>query len=256
MNYYLAGTSVSLPINFVDDDGNPLEVTQGSYRIVDQNGVEIKPKAEFDVAQTKVTVEAEYNQIPALNPMEIKVEDMDSIEIDHLRILQFDLINRDGNTYAFDVSYLISPRERLIVGLNSFQTLNQAKLTALTMPETEVFLTEGEVRKVAALIEARQRICTLNIPSVNLRATTPSAYQKLSEQFKAALRKAQVAEANAILGGGDPIELALAQGLKSKTIGETHESYIGGRQLRLAVSKATLRYLSGFVSTSKVIARV
>ncbi|MDR8273745.1 hypothetical protein FPK74_20910, partial [Acinetobacter baumannii] len=96
------------------------------------------------------------------------------IEIDHLRILQFDLINRDGNTYAFDVSYLISPRERLIVGLNSFQTLNQAKLTALTMPETEVFLTEGEVRKVAALIEARQRICTLNIPSVNLRATTPS----------------------------------------------------------------------------------
>lgn len=27
MNYYLAGTSVSLPINFVDDDGNPLEVT-------------------------------------------------------------------------------------------------------------------------------------------------------------------------------------------------------------------------------------
>lgn len=124
------------------------------------------------------------------------------------------------------------------------------------MPETEVFLTEGEVRKVAALIEARQRICTLNIPSVNLRATTPSAYPKLSEQFKAALRKAQVAEANAILGGGDPIELALAQGLKSKTIGETHESYIGGRQLRLAVSKATLRYLSGFVSTSKVIARV
>lgn len=256
MNYYLAGTAVTLPINFVDADGNPLQVSEGSYRIVDQDGVEIKGTTQFDIAQNKVIIEAEHNTITPIDLANVTVENMDSILIDQMRVLEFDLVDGEGNTFAYNVSYLISPRERLIIGLNSFQNLNQAKLAAMMIPETEAFLAESDVRVVAALIEARLRICTLSFRDVDLQNTVPLEYLKLPEQLKAALRKAQVAEANAILGGGDPIELAMNQGLQSKTIGETHESYFGGKQIKMAVSKAALRYLGSFVSTSKVIARV
>ncbi|WP_354734423.1 hypothetical protein [Acinetobacter nosocomialis] len=255
MNYYLAGTAVTLPVNFIDADGNPLQVSEGAYRIVDQDGTEIKAATSFDITQSKVIVEAQFNTIQPIDLTKITAENMDAIQIDQMRVLEFDLVDSDGNSFAYNVSYMITPRERLIVGLNSFQNLNQAKLTAMTIPETDAFLAESDVRIVAALTEARLRICTLNIRDFNLQTTTPLEYQKLPEPLKAALRKAQVAEANAILGGGDPIELAMNQGLQSKTIGETHESYFSGKQIKLTVSKAALRYLGSFVSTSKVIAR-
>lgn len=255
MNNYLSGTTVKLPVLFVDNDGNELQVTEATYRIVDQNGIEIKPTTNFVVSDAEVIVEAKYNQVATLNLAEITLENMDAVQIDHLRVLEFDLINDVGNTTPFSVSYLLSPRERLVEGLNSFQSLNFSKLTALSIPHTETFMTATNETVVAAMVEAKTRICSLNFLDYDLQQILPVDYLKLPEKLKAALKKAQVAEANVILGGGDPVEAAINQGLKSQTIGETHESYIGSKQISTTVNKATLRYLGGYISSSKKIAR-
>lgn len=255
MNSYLSGTVVKLPISFTDNDGNELQVTAAQYKIIDQNGETIKELDSFDVTEAELTIDAIYNTLQPLNLDSITVDSMHSVQIDHLRILEFQLVLDDGNTIPFDLVYLIKPRERLITGLNSFQTLNQAKLTALSIPLTEMFLEESNDMIVSAMIEAKSRICSLSLTDYNLQEIPPTKFNELPEQLKSALRKAQVAEANVIIGGGDPVEVAMSKGLKSQTIGETHETYIGGKQINSAISNAALRYLGGYVTLNKKLVR-
>lgn len=256
MNSYLSGTTVKLAVSFLDDDGNDISIIEAKYRIIDENGLLIKPYAAFETSEAEVTIAPEFNTLEPIDYDAISADQKDSVLIDRLRVLEFDLTTEDGNVIPYDITYTISPRERLITGINSFQTLNQSKLLALTIPDAETFLNEPTNKVIPALIEAQLRISMLNFTECDLSQLKPKDFEiKLTGKFKTALRKAQIAEANSILGGGDQIENAINQGLKSKTIGETHESYLGGKPLNLMVSKSALKYLSGFIKSNKSITR-
>lgn len=270
MKQYLAGTAVTLKVDgFYDEDGNALDVERAVYRLLDQDGKVLVTDTELDLTQDRLVIAAEYNTLPALDLDAVRAETMDAISVNQARTVEFDLTLDDGNTIGQEISYIIYPRERLIAGLNSFQTLAQANLTAGMIFNVEEFTQNATTaQKVAALVEARDRIARLSFTDitlgqsylnhstpVDLNRLTPREFGALTERFKAALRKAQVAEANDILGGGDVIEQMRRQGLASQTIGETHETYRPGMPATTSVSKAALLYLSEFLSGGKKIAR-
>lgn len=269
MNQYLAGTKVILPVEFSDDDGNPLILESVNYRVVDQEGQEIVPTTSFDTAATTLQIDSIHNQIAPLDIDSLTIENMAKVTVNAIRTVEFDVTLQDGNTIGHDLSYVLYPRERLISGINSFQTLPQAMLTASGIHDVEAFTDATPAQRVAGLVEARERICQLSFvditwgqsylqhgQGIDLKRLAPKDFNLLSDRFKSALRKAQIAEANVVLGGGDVIEQMRQQGLSSKTIGETHETYRGTMPLNMLVSKVTMRYLSEFLVSTKKIARI
>lgn len=262
MNQYLAGTTVILPIAFEDESGNALQVSEASYRIVDQEYREIVASTQFDPTLTSLSIAAEYNSIELIDPSTITANTMDSLSVDQMRTVEFDITLADGNTIAYSVSYLLYPRERLIVGLNSFQNSQQAKLTAYSIPDVETFVQATDAQRIAALVEAKVRISRLSLTAepngmevIDFGELTPNDYNTLPERLKAALRKAQVAEANVILGGGNIVEQMRQMGLLSQTIGETHETYRQTAMPEMGISKTAYKYLSAFMITGKKLTR-
>lgn len=273
MNQYLAETVVNLPIAFLDDDGNELSVSKAVYRITDQDGREILPYTNFDIANNKLTIEAAHNAIVALDIDSITAANKYTTLINQLRVVEFNITLSDGNTISHDVPYIIYPRERLIAGLNSFQSISQAMIVSNSLHDVAAFLSSSTAKRIAALTEAYMRISRFEFvdsefglsnktaawfdaSSINLDRLSPNDFKKLSDRFRAALNKAQVIEANVIAGGGDVIERMRQSGLTSQTIGETHESYRSSAPANTILSKETLNCLSEFLVKSKRITRV
>lgn len=269
MNTYLAGTPVQLAVSFTDSDGNPLSVTSATYRIVDDNSTEIQASTSFDTTQTTLTIASELNQIAAIDLDALTYETMELARLNEARIVEFEVTLEDGNIQAFDFPYIIVPRERLITGLNSFQTLREAYLTSMSIPGTAAWTAANEDERVAAMIEARLRICTFRFEDVtvgqaylgeshlvgNLSLLPPREFKRLTPRFVKALKLAQLAEAEEILGGGDQSTLYRRNGLTSQTIGETQETYRTTAPLDMRLSKTALRYLGQYISLNKKIGR-
>lgn len=269
MNTYLAGTPVQLAVNFTDTDGNALSVAAANYRIVDDNSTEIQASTSFDPTLNTLTIASELNQIAAIDLNALTSEQIDEVRLCEARIVEFELTLDDGNIYPYDIAYVVVPRERLIAGLNSFQSLRQAYLSAMSVPGTTVWNTASEDDRVAAMIEARLRICSFKFRDVTLGQSylnesqvigdlsrlPPKDFNSLTARFRKALCFAQIAEAEEILGGGDQSSLFRRNGLISQTIGETQEIYRSSKPTDMQVSKAALRYLSSYISLSQQIGR-
>lgn len=269
MKTYLAGTPVQLAVAFTDSDGNSLPVVSAAYRIVDDSSTEIQASTSFDIAQETLTIASELNQISAVDVDSLTSEQIDEVRLNEARIVEFELTLDDGNIYPVDIVYALAPRERLIAGLNSFQTLRQSYLTSMSVPSTTAWTTATEDDRVAAMIEARLRICSFNFRDVTLGQSylnedqvisdlsrlPPRDFKELTPRFRKALCLAQVAEAEEILGGGDQSSLFRRSGLVSQTIGETQETYRTSKPVDMQVSKAALRYLGPYISLSQRIGR-
>ena len=266
MNKYLAGTLVALPIYIVDEDGNPYNVTGATYRLLDELGRVLN---EGDItlpldSEGKVilSIDSQHNQIQPIVIENITAENKHAIQVNGARIVELSLTLDDGNTIAETASYILYPRDRLVIGLNSFQTSAQAILTASFIPDCDEFLNSSANKRIEALCEAQERISRLSFSdeavtslTLNLNTMTPLEFNKLSERFKAALRKAQVAEANIVLGGGSVVEQLRQEGLSSETIGETHETYRGTAPANTLISQTAIKYLGEFIVNSKKIVR-
>lgn len=269
MNAYLAGTPVKLAVRFTDSDGNPLSVTSATYRIVDDKSKEIQPSTSFNLLDTTLTIAPELNEVAAIDVNSLTSETMELVRLNEARIVEFELTLNDGNIRALDIPYVIVPRERLITGLNSFQTLREAYLTSMSVPNTASWDTASEDDRVSAMIEARLRICSFGFSDVtlgqsymnksnrigNLGYVAPKDYTKLTPRFRKALQLAQIAEAEEILGGGDQSTLYRRNGLTSQTIGETQETYRAAAPLDMRLSKNAMRYLGQYISLNKKTGR-
>ena len=163
-----------------------------------------------------------------------------------------------------------------------------ALLTALDIPALEAWDGASEDQRIAALIDARERIVQLNFNLLNsnvnfgqdslqyvpegqyqssyvarnslfifhgnLAILTPQQFTTLPERFKTALRKAQVAEADRILGG-DPYDEKRQSGLVMEQVGESRQMFRAGKALTLPVCRRALGYLSYYVTFNKRIGR-
>ena len=269
---FLADTDVTLSIPLLDETGAAMDVSECICRVVDESGVEVV--APFSVipanGSISVTVPAAANRLA-----QDAVRGIRSVKI--RAIVQ-------SNTVALERSYVIEASELLVVGRNSFQTLANAKLAAMTMSSLKGWPLAQEGDQVAALIEAHQRICTLRfriledrsewgqsylgyVPegvrdtkwpglavSLSLADLTPDQFVMLPVKLRAALNFAQVAEADHLLDV-NPIETKRLSGIIVDTVGESKQMFRTGKPLSMGISRSALRYLLGYVSLAGVIGR-
>lgn len=292
MNIFLAGTPVALVIPLADRSGNLLAVDAVSYRVVDHTGKEIvalNPLTGFAVGDTEatVTVPGILNNIVGI-PANLTGQQIDAFQVRETRTVEL-LLTVASNTILLNQAYALEPTDPLVVGINSYQTFAQAELCALDIPNMAAWNAATDGDKIAALVDARSHINQLNFWMMNSNANwgqdalnfvpegqfvtsfaaggghsflfngnlallTPTQFLKLPVRFLMALSKAQVAEADSIMGG-DPVSERRKEGLLLESIGEVKQMYRSGKPLDLPVSKRALRYLSQFVSFSKRIGR-
>ena len=294
MNTYLSSTVVTVTIPMTDNAGNSVDVAAVSYRVVDHLGVERVAKTPLTAflasdSTATVVVAAGINDIVPV-PADVTAQQIDLFTVRESRTVELYLtLSADGNIVLLNSTYALEPVNVLVPGLNSYQTYAQAELTALDIPGMTGWAGASDREKMAALVDARQHINQLNfwmmnsnvnwgqdsmnfVPegtyttpyasagnhmflfNGNLGLLTPTQFNKLPVRFKTALNKAQVAEADVILGG-DPADIRRKEGLILDTIGESKQMYRSSKALDLPCSKRALRYLSQFVSFSKRLGR-
>lgn len=273
MNVYLAGTAVSLTVLLNDSGGNPLDVTALDCRIVDQDGAEVlarTPLESFVANDTEVliSVPAELNDLPAGSTRAAR-----SVEL---------YCTTTSGVVVLQTAYMIEAVVTLTVGVNTFLTLAGAELTAMNLPNLTGWSNASDREKTSALVDARLHICQLRFTLLNawsqdslnyvpegstptpyvgqtrfagdLSLLTATQYASLPTRFTDALKLAQVAEADAILGGY-PVDVRRQEGLMLESIGEVKQMFRPGKPLDLPVCRRALRYLSSFVTFAKVVGR-
>lgn len=280
LDVYLSGTEVALTIDLVDGAGNPLSVNAVDYRVVNQDSVELVARQAVDGfaagdSSVSVSVDGTLNAVATGNTREIRTVDL--------------YCTLEGGTTLITRSYAVELADPLVVGVNSFQTFPQAQLTALDIPNIDAWNSATDQMKMQALMDAREHIVQLNfnllnsnvnfgqdqlayvpegqfqssyvarnslfIFNGNLAILNTTQYNALPEKFKAALRRAQIAEANAVLGGDQTDSLRTA-GIIEDKIGESSQKFRDrGVPLRLPVCRRALGYISYYVTFAKRIGR-
>lgn len=286
MDLFLAGTNVVIQAPLTDRRGLALAPTAVAYRVVDETNTELlarTPATGFVLGATEVqiAIPAALNQLGA-------APEYSTQSSRGLRQIELFLTLADGNEVAVSFAYGIEPLDVLSPGVNSFQSYAAACLIALDIPDTPGWDAASEDDRAAALIEARWNLCKLNYTLLNsnlnfgqnslnwvpeglyrskyvataglfmfdgnLELLNADQFASLPTRFKAALCKAQIAEADAILFN-DPVMKKRLQGLLSDAVGETRQTFRQMGPARLPASARALSYVSYFTSFSPRIGR-
>lgn len=273
MDMYLSGTAVRSVIALADSFGNNLTVDSLEYDVVDQTGLALVERAPLEgfvpgSESVAIVVPASANQVQTGLSRETR------------RITLYCVVA--GNVTAIRHLYAIEVSDILVVGENSFQTYDQAELNALEIPNLTGWDSALYKDKIAAMIEARSRLCMLNyslmksnfwaqdslnyVPegtyitpfaglfsfSGDITFLPASAFAQLPPRFLKALQLAQIAEANSITDVTSTTSIAQkrAEGLVEDTVGESKQVFARGKVLSMGVSRAAVRYLAPFVNFS------
>lgn len=254
MEVFLANTVVIASVPMVDGNGNQIVASAISYRVIDQDDFELVPLtalAGFAAGSSNavITVASSANQLAAGL-------------VRGARTIQLTCTTA-SNTVVISHSYALELVEPLTVGVNSFQSFSYAKLTAMDVPDIPGWDAATDRQKISALVDARNHICKLNFRFLgdswsssyggNLSSLTPSQYGTLPASLRNALRLAQIAEADFILGG-DPVMDKIQSGVILDSIGESKQMY-ASRPLQMVVCRRALNYLSGHITLNLSIGR-
>lgn len=252
MKHYLADQAVTVTVDLVDEAGAPYDATAVSYRVLNEAGTVIvnptvvNPWVSGSPSVT-VTVPSGSNALLVDTKR-------------GLRVVEFTLTTAAGTRLLTD-TYLIEAIEPLTVPDNTFQTLAAAELLATELPKLDGWSAAARADKVAALMQARIDISALPFRYTfadpmshvepefgvdDLKLLSEAEWNALSDEFKTALYRAQVYQANDILGG-DPYEARRRQGLMSETIAESSMMFRPGTPLKMPVCERAMRELSKYL---------
>jgi hypothetical protein len=277
MQRVLADTSVKVAVS-LEGEAGPLVPTAIRFRLNDESGVVIYPEVAvgdpdpgvgFEIL-TDVDSERVIFTIPAAAHQLVG-------KLTALRVLTVLVMAADGTTRLVE-RYVVT-REAILEPLkNSVQTYDQAVLLSLSMPPMSGWEAATDTARQSAMIAAFVRLAQLKYrvrdryingidvhrrlalepgDSYNidrLELLTADEWSRLSGRFKESIARAQIAEADVILGG-DEIGEQRQLGLFSHSIGEAKYMFRSEKPLRLPVSEQALRHLRGFVSWSVTIGR-
>lgn len=279
MNTYRSSSIVISEIPLVDDDGLALAPVSVDYRVTDESDAEIlaTTATSFVLSDTTVVISTTAIQ----NQLAVG-------KLKGLRSIQLKLTFDDQSVRYIDHDYMIEVEAYLIGMTNSYQTLGEAKLQAMDMLEMTAWAAAQDRQRESAMVEAFERIGRLsfsiygyNIPSremaivnseidlafsgnsqstafyrtvASLNDLSPLEFSQLPELFTSAVKRAQISEADIILGG-DPIGKKREAGMLSDSIGESNIMFRTGIPLMMAVNRRTLMYMSGWISYNVRVGR-
>lgn len=268
MEFFRNASQITLNLELKDSQGNAVEPTAVSYRVLDQDDNEITAETvvgTFTAGDTKVDITTS----PAENTLDVS-------EVRGMRVVQLLMTVAPGAVVTNSYEYFVETDSILEVDFNSYQTYNAALLRVLDMPELEAWEVADKRQRMSALIEAYHRLGRLTYEiddgddqSIDYQAKlifnnefitdlnndyTIDELTAIDSVFVESLQKAQIMEAAVILGN-DPIEDQRRDGLMSASVGESSNFFRPGKPLELAVSKPALRYLTGYIRYKRTIGR-
>lgn len=256
MKIYGDGSIVEVAIPLLTERGESFSPNTLTYRVLDEAGAEL-------VASSALAYGGETEMIVIVGAVS---NTLGAGETRMMRVVELTAITDEG-IIVVESRYVIESITYLSVGDNSFQTYNEALLIEMDLIGVETWETAPAHKKKAALIEAYDSICKLtfrigdrqdslfpNSANVNIKYLTASEIAALDARMLLAIRKAQVIEADVVLGG-DPIAEKRKTGLMSETIGESSNMFRPGKPLVLPVSNRALHYLAPYITMRKVVGR-
>jgi hypothetical protein len=253
MEKYLAGADVTVTIPFVDSSGNAFTPSSASYRVLDEDGtvlIDTIPVPWLDPggAPVSILVGAGENALPAGSMRALR-----TVEV---------LAKTDAGSRLLIQNYVIEASEPLVPGTNSFQTINKAELIALDIPNLPSWGNASRDERVAALIQARLNIGQMSYryrwsqdwqnyiqPEFGLYSIiqmTQAQYLTLPIDFRQAVERAQIMEADDLLGG-DPVLAKRAQGIVSETVGGSTTMFGQVRPARQLICARAMHELGRYV---------
>lgn len=245
MDFLQAGNDVIRTLPFVKD-GESVTPDSASYRVLDADGTELVAATAITISpgstSCKITVSAAHNTLNGVTR--------------GMRVIELSIV-ADGATRVSKDRYIIESSDGLEVDNNSFVTMNEAILRALDMTATEGWDAASDRDRTAALIEAYSQVYKLQFyigdfaaEPFSLKELTTDQYAELPVDFMSALKCAQVAQANSLLGS-EWITDKRDNGLMSETIGESSNMYRPGKPLSMPVRRRAMQCLSGYLALTK-----
>lgn len=252
MDKYLAGQALNIKVPLVDAVGALINATAVSYRLLNEAGAVIVGATvvnPFVAGSEDVTIatSSANNTLTGVTR--------------GLRVLELTLTTAAGPRLV-EQSYLIETLEPLVVPDESFQTLKQAELLGVSMPQIPSWELASRDARVAALIQARLHIAALayrftfaddqshlepEFGVSDLKLLSTAEFNELSDEFKVALKRAQVFEADDILAGTTTLEGKRRAGLLSETIGESSMMFRSGRRPNYSTGDRATRVLAKYL---------
>lgn len=261
MQAYLGGQAVNLSVPLFDSDGALIPALSVSYRVIDQNEVELVAKVALDSF-----VEGDDSVVVALDDA---LNTLDVGVTRAMRVVELYLTTEVG-TIKIESGYFIEADEILVEGENSFQPYSKAVFCSGELPNVQNWNEAGKKERIAALIAARRNIGQLrfryvfdaeqsiidnSVGASDLTAATPEQWSAMPLEFREAVRRAQVLEADYLLMPNDSISAYRREGLMSMTVGEAKQFFRPAKAIEGVVCKRAMKELAKYVMTRTRIAR-
>lgn len=270
MKLYPENYIVEIDVPFTDLNGETIEPTALSAKLFGDNDTLIVDLGDIAIdgssGKHTITIEGEHN---ALAPEQLRSP----------RILRIQLTTPKG-AIPRSYTYAVEKDRRLELMKNTFISPEGAELLALEMTSASGWSIATQERRIAALAESYKRLTSIamrfnrygdltSLHSFNTIAqaapeeviltrevwatVTAEDFEAFPADFKNALRRAQLIDANEILQG-DTIAKKHRAGIASETVGESSVTLRGGR-IEYGLSSEALRVLSGYIYNNVRVAR-
>lgn len=264
MDVYGSGTDVIVTVDLIDAQGNVITPDSASYEVFDESGASLTIGVLVvagNESSLDVTVGAAFNGLV-------------SPAVQGARLVRLAVVSSSG-THQIEKAYVIETPAFLSIPTESGQTELQANMLAVNIPGLDAWETATDRERKSALRVAWERLSrlayrpwrdyddssavsadnqSLLLGDFRLNELDAAKWAALPAPFVAALKRAQLVEANIALAG-DPVWDRRVDGLLSKTVGESSEMFRSGKPVINAVSSKTMRELAGFIDFSLRIGR-
>lgn len=263
---FVEGNDVALKVPVPNVDGVTVMPTGVTVSVTDSTGAYILPDYQLD--QSDISADEVIVRVPASSNV------VNSTELFELRRvnLTFAVSARSYQKTAF---FLLRSDTPLIKMVNSFQSTEEAVVSRAGMLEQTDYDTAEENDRINAMAMAYEKLAKLRYRvsiDTKKRITTLPAdgehfvinrlfdfdaaeFDALPEDFKIAIRKGQIAEANAILRGDDAATEKLNAGIVLEKIGESTTEFKSTAPLRSPASPDAMKYLKGYMYRAVHIGR-
>lgn len=244
MQRFVVGQPATLTVEIKDATGAPVTPTSLTAEVKAESGALVQTVSPALASPAVISIDNTLDPVP--------------LTLAELRTLRVSYGWLDGQgiqqSAAMDVQFIAEPG--VLVGRNS----------AVSEAVAEVY-SGGLIGWAEATPEARRRALIMAYFRIGRLQLRPSLKGKqkplnfnqplpadLPQDFMAALRQAQLLEADSILGG-EPERDRQKTGLLSESTGESSTMFRPAGYLKFAVSPRTLQALRGFVSMSLGVGR-
>jgi hypothetical protein len=230
----------------------PDVATDYYWRLVDQEENVLIPAGDLQsvAGQSEIQI-----QVPAAS------NTLEAGAVRALRVIEAYFVSPAGTTKT-TFEYVIEAEHTLVVNSNTFQTYGEAVLCAYELFGLNAWSSASKADRSAALVAARRNIGQLRFRYLfdafqdriensfgvsDITMISQSTWNSLPADFVAAIKRAQVIEADYLLAGGEnPVDVKRRMGIVSETIGESSMFMRSARQLEMAVCRRAMKELAKY----------